>query len=72
MGEVCFPWDIGGMYTVELYARVRRAVLVEGHSQRAVAREFGLARKTVSKMLAYSLPPGYRRQQPVRWVHGKA
>ena len=46
-----FPWDTGGMFTVELYARVRRAVLVEGRSQRAVAREFGLARKTVSKML---------------------
>ena len=54
------------MYTVELYARVRRAVLVEGKSRRAVAREFGLARKTVSKMLEYSLPPGYRRQKPIR------
>ncbi len=32
------------MYTVELYARVRRAVLVEGRSEREVAREFGLAR----------------------------
>jgi hypothetical protein len=32
------------MYTVELYARVRRVVLVEGISQRAVAREYGLAR----------------------------
>ncbi len=51
---------------MELYARVRRAVLVEGKSRRMVAREFGLARKTVGKMLAYSLPPGYRRQQPVR------
>ena len=30
------------MYTVEIYARVRRAVLVEGKSRRAVAREFGL------------------------------
>jgi transposase len=39
------------MKTVELYARVRRAVLVEGVSRRAAAREFGLARKTVSKML---------------------
>jgi len=54
------------MYTVELYARVRRAVLVEGKSRRAAAREFGLARKTVGKMLEYSLPPGYRRQQPIR------
>jgi transposase len=30
-----------------------------------VAREFGLARKTVRKMLEYSAPPGYRRQKPV-------
>jgi len=54
------------MHTVELYARVRRAVLVEGKSRRAVAREFGLARKTVGKMLEYSLPPGYQRRKPVR------
>jgi transposase len=54
------------MYIAELYARVRRAVLVEGLSQRAVARELGLARKTVRKMLAYSAPPGYQRQKPVR------
>jgi transposase len=60
------PWDTGGMKTVELYARVRRAVLVEGRSQRVVAREFGLARKTVRKMLEYSVPPGYQRQKPVR------
>jgi hypothetical protein len=51
---------------VELYARVRRAVHVEGRSQREVAREFGLARKTVRKMLAYPSPPGYQRQKPVR------
>ena len=54
------------MYTVELYARVRRAVLVEGKSRRAVAREFGLARKTVGKMLEYALPPGYQRQKPIK------
>jgi len=54
------------MYTVELYARVRCAVLVDGQSQRTVAREFGLARKTVRKMLEYSAPPGYQRQKPVR------
>jgi len=50
---------------VELYARVRRAVLVDGKSRRAVAREFGLARKTIGKMLEYSVPPGYQRQKPV-------
>ena len=54
------------MYRVELYARVRRAVLVEGRSRRAVAREFGLARKTIDKMLRYSVPPGYQRQLPIR------
>ena len=48
---------------MELYARVRRAVQVEGRSQREVAREFGLARKTVKKMLAHSAPP---QQKPVR------
>jgi len=36
---------------VEIYGRVRRAVRVEGRSQRAVAREFGLSRETVRKML---------------------
>jgi len=54
------------MKTVELYARVRRAVLVEGMSRRAAAQEFGLARKTVGKMLEYSLPPGYRRRKPIK------
>jgi hypothetical protein len=51
---------------VEIYGRVRRAVLVEGRSQRSVAREFGLARVTVRKMLGYSIPPGYRRKEPAK------
>jgi transposase len=51
---------------VEIYGRVRRAVRVEGRSQRAVAVEFGLSRETVRKMLEFAVPPGYRRQQPVR------
>jgi DNA-binding transcriptional regulator LsrR (DeoR family) len=50
---------------VELYGRVRRVFLVDGLSQRAVARDFGLSRKTIRKMLAYAVPPGYQRQQPV-------
>jgi transposase len=51
---------------VDIYGRVRRAVRVEGRSQRAVARDFGLSRETVRKMLEFAVPPGYRRQQPVR------
>src|SRR5271155_3869104 len=54
------------MYQVEIYGRIRRAVLVEGRSQRSVAREFGLARVTVRKMVGYSIPPGYRRKEPAK------
>ncbi len=39
---------------------------VEGMSIRETARVFGLHRETVSKMLRYSVPPGYRRIEPVR------
>ena len=35
-------------------------------SEGEAARQFGLARETVRKMLRYSVPPGYRRQQPAR------
>ena len=51
---------------MEIYGRVRRAVRVEGRSQRAVARDFGLSRETVRKMLQYAVPPGYQRQQPIK------
>ena len=54
------------MYKVDVYLRVRRAVMVEGVSIREVARTFGLHRDTVRKMLTYSVPPGYRRQTPPR------
>ena len=42
------------------------SVYVEGLSERAAARRFGLARETVRKMLRSRRPPGYRRAQPVR------
>lgn len=51
---------------MEIYGRVRRAVRVEGRSQRAVARDFGLSRETVRKMLQYAVPPGYQRRQPIK------
>jgi len=54
------------MFKVELYGRVRRAVLVDGLSQRSVAREFGISRKSVRKVVSFSVPPGYRRQQAVK------
>ena len=40
--------------------------MVEGMSIREAAREFGLHRDTVRKMLQYSVPPGYRRQRAPR------
>ena len=54
------------MYSVDVYLRVRRAVMVEGMSVREASRVFGLHRDTVRKMLAYSVPPGYRREVPPR------
>ena len=54
------------MYRVELYARVRRACHVEGMSTREASRVFGVDRKTVRKMLSFSVPPGYRRSAPPR------
>ena len=54
------------MYKVELYARVRRACMVEQMSTREAARVYGLHRDTVRKMLKHSVPPGYRRKRPPR------
>ena len=52
------------MYKVDVYLRVRRAVMVDGMSIREASRVFGLHRDTVRKMLVVSLPPGYLRQSP--------
>jgi hypothetical protein len=62
---VCFceTWEV---LKVEVYARVRRAVQVDGMSVRQASREFGLSRKTIRKMLLFSVPPGYQRKKPVR------
>jgi transposase len=53
------------VYKVEVYARVRRAVQVDGMSIREASRQFGLSRKTIRKMMQFSLPPGYERKKPV-------
>jgi transposase len=52
------------MKGVELYAQVRYAVQIEGVSRREAARRFGIDPRTVAKMLAFSVPPGYRRSRP--------
>jgi transposase len=52
------------MKCVELYARVRYAVRIEGISRREAARRFGIDPRTVVKMLLFSVPPGYRRSRP--------
>ena len=52
------------MFSVELYGRVRHACHVEGLSLREAARRFGIHRNTVRKMLAFAVPPGYRRRDP--------
>jgi len=52
------------MKGVELYAQVRYAVQIEGLSRREAARRYGIDPRTVAKMLAFSVPPGYRRSRP--------
>jgi transposase len=57
------------MLTVDHFEIIRRKVLLDGESQREVARELGHSRKTVAKALAHPTPPGYRgskaRKSPV-------
>ena len=52
------------MFQVEVYAAVRRYVLLEGHSRREAAGVFGLSRDTIAKMCRFSVPPGYQRTKP--------
>lgn len=54
------------MKSVDLYGRVRHAVLIDGMSRREAARLFGIDRRTVDKMLLFSIPPGYRRTKSVK------
>jgi transposase len=62
---ISFLFSEAGMKQVDLYGRVRHSVLIEGISQREAARIFGIDPRTVAKMLAFSVPPGYRRRQRV-------
>ncbi len=51
------------MKQLELYGRVRYAVIIQGMSRRKATRMFGIDRRTVDKMVAFPGPPGYRRKK---------
>lgn len=57
---------MGLVKRVDLYSRVRHAVLIDGMSRREAARVFGIDRRTVDKTLKFSIPPEYRRTKPVK------
>jgi transposase len=50
---------------VELYRKVRLACR-DGMSARAAARHFGISRESVKKIMSFSVPPGYRRNAPIK------
>ncbi len=51
---------------MDLYLKVRQAHFQDGLSGRRIARDFGISRDSVAKMLAYSEPPVYRRTAPIK------
>ena len=51
IGSKSCLWVVGWMYQVDVYLRVRRAVMVDGMSIREVSRVFGPHRDTVRKIL---------------------
>lgn len=51
---------------MELYLKVRQAHFQDGLSGRQIARDFGISRDSVSKMLTYSEPSGYRRTAAIK------
>jgi hypothetical protein len=59
---ICDTWEV---HRLEVYARFRRAVQVDGISKRQAPREFGLSRKMIRNMLEYTATPGYQRKKPV-------
>jgi hypothetical protein len=48
------------MLTVNHYELIRRAVLIDGLSEREAARKLNHSRNTIAKALRHPAPPGYR------------
>jgi transposase len=55
----------GGIFSVELYRKVRLARR-EGMSERSAALHFGISRASVKKITGFSVPPGYRRTAEIK------
>jgi transposase len=54
------------MYTdLTQWTRIRRRVLAGGVSQKQIARQTGISRTTIQKMIEFPIPPGYRRKKAV-------
>jgi len=51
---------------MELWAEVRRRVLVDGLSKREACRRYAIHWLTLKKILSHAEPPGYRRVKPPR------
>src|SRR5512147_790942 len=49
---------------MEIWAQIRRRVLVDGLSKRAACREYSIHWDTLKKILEHAEPPGYRRAVP--------
>ena len=49
---------------MEMWTEVRRRVLTGELSKRAACREYGLAWRTLEKILGHHEPPGCRQRQP--------
>jgi hypothetical protein len=55
----------GGIFSVELYRKVRLARR-HGMSERAAALHFGISPASVKKMMCFSVPPGYQRTAEIK------
>ena len=49
---------------METAMKIRRLVLIDGHSMRSVAKSTGLSRNTIRKYVEDDEPPNYKRSQP--------
>jgi hypothetical protein len=49
---------------MKMWTEIRRLVLTEKKSKRAICQEYRIHWKTLEKILAHEEPPGYQQKQP--------